>query len=342
MPNGRMSFSKATRIVGVLLLSALTISCIDPSRKGFHKESRFLMGTLVTVTLHGDRQDAATHGAAVFKELSRIEDLTSFHKPSMLNSINDSSGMAPVRVSEELIRIIEISLALAEQTHGAFDPTIGAVTRLWNFSGSAQSRVPEEAEIREALALVNRHLVQIDHAAGTVFLPRKGMALDLGGMVKAYALERTREILSGRAIQSALVDIGGDILAHGEKSVGQDWRIGIRDPRAQSSIRGIVSLRDRFVLTSGDYERYLASDGCRYHHILDPQTGYPAEGVQSVTLVLDKPLVTAPAGLFVMGLKKGLDFIDALPDVYGWIIDSDGVLHGSKAAATRLESAAGR
>jgi len=323
-------------------MSILVVSCIETRPSGLHKESRFLMGTLVTVILHGDRQDVVAHSAAVFKELNRIEDLTSFHKTSMLNSINDASGVTPVQVTEELIGIIGIGLALAEKTHGAFDPTIGAVTRLWNFSGASQSRVPEAWEIRDALPLVNRHLVQIDHEARTVFLPRKGMALDLGGMVKAYSLERAGEILSSRAVQSALVDIGGDILALGEKSSGQSWRIGIRDPRSQGSIKGIVSLKDQFVLTSGDYERYLASDGRRYHHILDPQTGYPAEGVQSVTLVATKPLTTVPAGIFVMGLKKGLDFINAMPDVYGWIIDSAGIVHSSQAAGVRLEGASGR
>ncbi|MDQ1240276.1 MAG: FAD:protein transferase [Thermodesulfobacteriota bacterium] len=330
------------KIAGLLTLAVMMISCIDGSKQGLHKESRFLMGTLVTVTLPGEKQHAARSSSAVLNEIARLEDLTSFHKPSMLNTINDSSGTSPMEVSEELLSIVKLSLVLANQTDGAFDPTIGAVARLWNFSGSGQTRVPPDSEVQEALPLVDWRLVQIDDAAGTVFLPRKGMALDLGGMVKAYALEQAKQTLLRLGIQSALVDIGGDILALGEKSVGQKWRIGIRDPQSQSSIRGIVALKDRFILTSGDYERYLASEGVHYHHILDPRTGYPVQGVRSVTLVVDDSLLTAPAGVFVMGLKKGLVFIDQFSGVYGWIIDADGEVHSSKGAEAVLEGVGGR
>ncbi len=308
--------------VGLLLATA----CRDEGPTGC-RESKFLMGTLVTVTVNGDTTSAVNSCKAVLHEIARIEDLASFHKPSPLNDVNDAAGTAPVETDPELRGLIALSLTLAKQTNGAFDPTIGALTRLWNFSGPGEPRVPAPSEIEHALACVGWKDVQIDETHGTVFLPRRGMALDLGGLVKAYALDQARTILKERGVRSALVDIGGDILALGQKATSKKWRIGVKDPAKPAAIRGIVELADQFILTSGDYERFLEQGGTRYHHILDPKTGYPARGIRSVTLVAKDPLATAPAGVFVMGIARGISFLEQLPDVYGWLIDDQDVVH---------------
>jgi len=311
-------------------------SCKDTRVPNLHRESKFLMGTLVTVSVAGSTAPAeACH--EVLHEIARLEDLTSFHKPSPLNDINDAAGDAPVSVAPELVRIIEHSVTLAKQTNGAFDPTIGAISRLWNFSGPGEPRVPSREKIEQALSAVGWQYVQLDETTNTVFLPRKGMALDLGGMVKACALDRARKILKGRRIESALVDIGGDILALGEKTQGKKWRIGVKDPLRPSSVRGVIELSDQCILTSGDYERFLVENGRRYHHILDPKTGYPAEGVRSVTLVIRDPLITAPAGVFVMGVTRGLTFLEQLPGVYGWLIDEQDAVHQTQNARGLLK-----
>lgn len=326
-----MKAFRASLLVAWCVGSLFVASCQDMGHAPC-RESKFLMGTLVTVTVNGDKTAGANSCKAVLNEIARIEDLASFHKPSPLNDINNAAGSAPVQTAPELRRLIALSLSLAKQTNGAFDPTIGAVTRLWNFSGPGEPRVPSPSEIEQALACVGWQNVQIDETNGAVFLPRPGMALDLGGMVKAYALGRARSVLIERGVRSALVDIGGDILALGEKAPGKKWRIGVKDPTQPSAIRGIVELSDQFILTSGDYERFLEQGGKRYHHILDPKTGYPATGVRSVTLVAKDPLATAPAGVFVMGIARGLEFLEQMPGVYGWLIDDRDAVHETKNA----------
>lgn len=318
-------------VVFVLIILFLT-SCQDMSAPTLHRESKFLMGTLVTVSIAGNKAASAEACQAVINEISRLEELTSFHRASSLNDINNAAGKAAICVAPELVSIIVHSITLAKQTNGAFDPTIGSVSRLWNFSGPREPRVPSSEEIEHALALVGWQNVEVDEANNSVFLPRKGMALDLGGIVKAYALGRAREVLKERKIESGLVDIGGDILALGQKVQDNKWRIGVKDPRRPFTVRGVIEVSDQFILTSGDYERFLVQDGRRYHHIIDPKTGYPAQGVRSVTLVTHDPLITAPAGVFVMGIERGLAFLEQLPAVYGWLIDDQDQVHETQNA----------
>ncbi len=338
-----MKLCRLNCICIVYIMTSLVIaSCKDNASPTIHRESKFLMGTLVTVSVPGDPASSAEACQSVLREISRLEDLTSFHRPSPLNDINNAAGEAPVRVDPELVKIITHSLTLAKNSNGTFDPTIGAVSRLWNFSGSGEPRLPSREAIEKALDLVGWHHVQINEAHSTVFLPRKGMALDLGGIVKGYALSRASKVLKDRGVESGLVDIGGDILALGSKAQGSKWRIGVKDPRRGSSVRAVIELSDQFILTSGDYERFFVHNGTRYHHILDPKTGYPAKGVRSVTIVTTDPMMTTSAGVFVMGISRGLAFLEEMPDVYGWLIDDQDKIHETRNARGLFKDATAR
>jgi FAD:protein FMN transferase len=296
-----------------------------------YKSSRFLMGTLVQITIPGAEETAKAGTETIFSELKRVEDLTSFHKPSGLTKINDQSGNGPIKADSELVSLIGESLRFAKETQGAFDPTVGPLTRLWNFS-AGDPRLPSGPEITAALSKIGWSRVTIDSTAGTIMLPDRGMALDLGGIAKGYALQRAAAIIRERGISAALVNAGGDVLVVGEREPGKPWRIGVQDPRNERAMVAVANLKDCVVQTSGDYERCFISDGKRYHHILNPATGYPADGLQSVTVVAPTGMSTVTAGIFVLGVEEGLKYIEAMPNVQGFLIDIEGRIHKSAGA----------
>jgi FAD:protein FMN transferase len=314
----------------LLAICCIVQACSPTSEQTPSRSSKFLMGTLVNVTVSGDGDQALKAIGAVFDEIRRIEDLTSFHSASELSRINNMAGEQPVKVSQELVTLISNGLRFAHETRGAFDPTIGAVTRLWGFSGTEEARVPQKTEIEKALLKVGWQKVIVDHKDNSVFLPESGMALDLGGIAKCYALDCVRAVLTKNEVRSALVDIGGDILALGEKEPGKPWSIGVQNPREPKRLYAVVKVKDRAVITSGDYERCFFQDGKRYHHILDPRTGYPADGVQSVTIVAPTAMMIPSTGIFVMGVSDGTELLDAIKGVDGLIVDIDGNPHFSK------------
>jgi len=303
-----------------------------------HKANRVLLGTVVEVIVPGRDQNARAADEAVFGELKRVEDMTSFHKPSELSRLNDKAGEGPVHVDPELLQLLAESVRFSRETRGTFDPTVGAVTKLWQFS-AGEPRVPAPAEIQAALETVGWERVKIDNAAGTIELPDKGAALDLGGIAKGYALDRAAQNLRTLGITAALINGGGDVVAIGEKEPGKPWRVGVQDPRDPKGIAAVVTAKDQVVATSGDYERCLIADGKRYHHILDPKTGYPVEGMESVTIV-GKEALTATIlakAVFIMGVAEGLKFLEGFPGYEAFLIDSDGKTHLSAGASKSIE-----
>lgn len=321
-----------------ILLLVLS-SCRGGDSQTVHKSTQFLMGTIVEVAVVAPPQTAKASIHAVFEELKRVEDLTSFHKPSELSRINDSAGRGSIRANPEVFNLIKQALKFAELTGGAFEPTLGPLSKLWNFSGESEARVPEPHEVREALAKTGFQRIRVDVASQTLTLPESGMSLDLGGIAKGYALDRARAVLQDAGVSGALVNAGGDILAMGEKGPGKPWRIGIQDPRIPRGIVAVASVKDKFIVTSGDYERFIEKDGTRYHHILDPTTGYSARGLQSVTVIAPSGVAAdaLSTAVFVLGAEKGLKLIESTPDVEALIIDSMGRQFRSSGAATMIE-----
>jgi len=322
--------------VGTLLVSA----CGQNPDGNLRKTTRFMMGTVVEVIVVGPGDAARKITEEVFDELKRVEDLTSFHKESPLTRLNEAAGTGPVRTDPELLWIISEGLRFAAQSRGAFDPTVGPLTRQWNFSGG-EPRLPEESEIAAALKTTGWKKVNLDSETGTIILPEPGMALDLGGIAKGYALDRAREVLKRSGAVGALVNAGGDILALGEKEPGKPWRIGVQEPRNPRGMVAVASIKDKIIVTSGDYERFFIHNGRRYHHVLDPKTGYPTEGLQSATIVASDG-VTADAtatAVFPLGVEEGLKYIESIPGAAGLLIGSDGRMHFSSAARSLLKPA---
>ena len=327
-------------LTALLLAATLLIaSCSNQNSSGTYKSSRVLMGTFVEVTLSGQGDKAKSATEAIFDEIKRIEDLTSFHKPSALTQVNDHAGQGPFKAEPELLKLIAKSLHFAEKSRGAFDPTIGPVCNLWQFSGGGEPRLPEKAEIVDALQKVGWGRIKIDLEAGTITLSEPGMALDLGGIAKGYTLDRAAVVMEKLGVTSALVNLGGDVLVIGEREPGKPWRIGVQDPRNPKGIVAVAALKDGVIVTSGDYERFFIQNNKRYHHLIDPSTGYPADKLQSVTILAPHG-ITAEAvsvSVFVMGAQRGLKYLESLPGIEGLVIDSTGKISSTRGAQSVFE-----
>jgi thiamine biosynthesis lipoprotein len=298
------------------------------------------LGTLCQVSLYeGGRADYD----AVFTRLREIGALTAFTTASggmgegeatELDLVNLSAGIAPVAVSGELLDLLEEARRYAELSGGAFDPTIGPLVRLWGIGGSG-ARIPGRGEIRGALALVDWRDLVIDRAAGTAFLRRRGQSLDLGAIAKGYAADEAAALLRRRRIRRAIIDLGGNILALGERPGRESWRIGVQDPLEDRGVYlGVLRVTNRSVVTSGVYERYFEEGGRRYHHILSTEDGYPVEnGLLSVTIVAERSIDAdaLSTACFALGLERGLALVESLPDTEAIFVGRDVVLSSGAA-----------
>jgi thiamine biosynthesis lipoprotein len=291
-----------------------------------------VLGTLCQVSLYegGGRADYN----AVFTRLREIEALMAFTTASggmgegeatELDLVNMSAGIAPVAVSGDLLDLLDEARRYAELSGGAFDPTIGPLVRLWGIGGSG-ARVPGREEIRGALALVDWRDLVIDRAAGTAFLRRRGQALDLGAIAKGYAADEAAALLRRRS-RRAIIDLGGNIFALGERPGRESWRIGVQDPLEERGVYlGVLRVTNRSVVTSGVYERYFEAGGRRYHHILSTQDGYPVEnGLLSVTIVAERSIDAdaLSTACFALGLERGLALVESLPDTEAIFVGRD-------------------
>jgi thiamine biosynthesis lipoprotein len=214
----------------------------------------------------------------------------------------------------ELIRVITECKRWGELTDGAFDVTITPFFKLWDFE---RRRIPEEEDLRDVSHLVDYRKIGVSDSLLQI---REGMEIDLGGAAKGYAVDRAVEKLKNLGIQHALVDAGGDIKALGGRGE-EPWKIGVKHPRRNGILR-LIELRDGSVATSGDYEKYFLREGVRYHHILDPRTGYPAEGCVSVTILAETAMEAdiLATGVMVLGTDAGAGLIESLEGVGALIV----------------------
>jgi thiamine biosynthesis lipoprotein len=223
-----------------------------------------------------------------------------------------------------VLDVVESALNYAERSGGAFDPTIGPLVKLWNI-GQDNARIPGDDEIRETLDRINWRDVLVDREAGTVYLRRPGMALDLGGIAKGYAADEAVRIIKKYRIKGAVIDLGGNVFAYGEKAGNWPWqklpwRIGIQNPgenalENRGRYIGVMELRNKTVVTSGVYERFLEVDGRQYHHILSTTNGYPVEsGLLSVTIIADRSIDAdaLSTSAFALGWEKGAALIESI------------------------------
>jgi thiamine biosynthesis lipoprotein len=291
-----------------------------------YRENRIVMDTTCTITvLSPSREKAEEAVEAAFGKIEELEKLLNyFSYESEITKINRSAGIAPVKVSSQTLEIVKKAVDIAEYTNGAYDPTIGPVIKLWGFSSqSAAPSIPPENKIREAIKLVNYKKIHIDISKSEIFLEEKGMEIDLGGIAKGYAADMAVEVIKSKGIKTALVAVAGDIKGFGLKPNGQPWNIGIQNPKTEEDVFATLHLKDTSISTSGDYQRFFVKDGQRYHHILDPETGYPASGIISISVIAPDGFMAdgLSTGIFVLGPEKGIKLLESL-GLSGLIVDS--------------------
>ncbi len=308
-----------------IVLNACNGADNQPTRR-----TQFIMGTLVEITVsHSDPEIIQTATTQAFDEMKRIEQLMSTYLPSSeISRINRAAGKEAIPVSREVEEVIREGIYWSKQSAGAFDITVEPLVQLWDFDGEKEI-IPNENTIRKTASLVNFRDIEIrDH---TVKLKKRGMAINVGGLAKGYAVDRATSILRGM-VPSGIVNAGGDLFAFGQKSKQASWNIGLQHPRKPQDLLAAFAVKNQAIATSGDYQRYFIKDGIRYHHIFDPQTGKPARLMISATIITTEvmdadALATA---VFVMGPDKGIEWVDSMDNVEAMLVLEDETIRYSK------------
>ncbi|MGL4799400.1 MAG: FAD:protein FMN transferase [Cellulosilyticaceae bacterium] len=296
------------------------------------KETRFLMGTAITLTLF-DGQDEATLAKA-FDAIEALErDLSLNASGTLLDEVNDASGIAPVAVNPSMFDVVEKGLYYSQLTEGSFDISVGPLVKLWNI-GFPDARVPSQSEIDATLPLVDYEQVQLDRHAQTIFLTTPGMKLDLGSIAKGYAADVVATLLREAGVQHALIDLGGNIYTLGTKLDGSPWKVGVQDPfNPRGKIIGYIPVANQSIVTSGIYERFLEADGKKYHHILNPSTGYPFDNeIAGITIISDYSVDgdALSTSVFSKGIEEGLTFVESLDGIDAIFISKDSKVYVTK------------
>ena len=273
--------------------------------------------------------------AAAFNEMRRIEKLMDIHDPeSEISRINRLGSKEAIKVSKEIFGVLKEALEYSRLTSGAFDASIRPLSHLWGAKGKLKE-VPEAREIEKQLPLVNYRNIIMNERNQTVEFKKKGMVLDFGAIAKGYALDQAVKVLQGRGIKEALINAGGDIGVIGERV----WKVGLQHPRKENEVLTVIKLKNRAIATSGDYQRYFMKEGQRYHHIINPKTGYPALKCTSVTILAPQATQAdiLATSIFILGPEKGMKLIESSEDVEGIIIDSQGKILLSSGLEGKLQ-----
>jgi thiamine biosynthesis lipoprotein len=294
------------------------------------QKTEAIMGTEVTVTVVArSAQEGAAAIDAVMAEIRRLDRMMSLYKDdSEITKVNLAAGRHPVKVSPEMIEVVEAASEASRLSGGVFDVTIGPLVVLWQMR-LKEGKVPSAEELRKIRPLVNYRNIITDRQASTIFLKKPGMIMDFGGM-KGYIADRAADVLKKRGIHNAIIAVAGDIWVLGRREDGSPWRIGVQHPREHEKTLVTLALSDRYISTSGDYERFVIREKKRYHHIIDPRTGAPSRGVISATLIGKKgalidPLTKAP---FILGPAAGMKIVETL-GAEAIIVDEDGHVYMS-------------
>ena len=310
----------------LMILSMAGCTAGQPEEPPHVSKSNFMLDTYIEITLY-DWTDASTIDLA-FDEIRRLESLLSVEQTgSDLDRLAKAAGEEWVEISPETEEVLRLSKEYAALSEGYFDVTTGPLVSLWNIHNE-QGHYPSQAELEQVLPLIDSDdlLVKEGHA----FLARKGMVANLGAIAKGYIADQVKELLVAQGVEHAVLNLGRNILLIGDKQEGTAFTIGIQDPNEEEGVLAdVVSATGKSIVTSGIDERYFTYQGKKYHHILDPYTGFPADtGLASVTILSD----TSAQGdalsttCFLLGIEKGMALVEQLDDVEALFITTEGEL----------------
>lgn len=283
--------------------------------------------TVVAKDKHKSEQyiDIATN------EIKRIERLiSSWDKNSQTTKINNNAGIKPVIVDLELIELIERSISISMLTDGSFDISYASMDEIWKFDGSV-TKMPPKDKVYASVEKVGYKNILIDRKNRTVFLKKEGMKIGFGGIGKGYAADKVKKLLISNGTRGGIINASGDLTTWGKQSDGKSWYVGVKNPLNKNKIFSWFPVENKAVVTSGNYEKYILINNKRYSHIINPKTGFPTQGIMSVSIFAPKAeLADALAtSIFVMGVNEGLYFVNQIATIDCIIVSDDGVIHYS-------------
>lgn len=308
------------KLLTMIVISILAIGNIGCAKEDINQpisRTEIFMGTPISITLYDGGNQKVLDKA--FKKIVEIEDSVSINKENTeITKLNESAGIDKVKLSDLSYDILKKGIEYSRLSNGSYDITIGVLVKLWSI-GLEDAKVPSKEEINDTIGYIDYNNIKIDDSTKEAFLTKKGMEVDLGSIAKGYAADEVAKILKQEGINSAIIDLGGNIYALGSKNSDNNWKIGIQDPfNDRGQIVGAIEVSDKTVVTTGIYERFIEEDGVKYHHILDPKTGYPYEtDIAGVSIIADNSIdADALSTLtFTKGLKEGLKFVEYLDNV---------------------------
>ena len=291
-----------------------------------------LMGSRFDITVVASSEEIGSINIdEASAEIKRIEKLiSSWDVESETSLINLNAGLKPVKVSDELFSLIERSIQISELSDGAFDISYASLDNIWKFDGSIKE-MPSEIEVKNSIAKVGYRNIVLNEVDQTVFLSKKGMKISFGAIGKGYAADKAKELLISRQVVGGIINAAGDLTTWGTKANGQKWLVGIANPLSEERIFSWLPIVESSVATSGNYEKHFILNGIKYSHIIDPRTGYPSTGVNSVS-IFAKSAETCDAlatAVYILGKDKGLDLINQLGGIEVVLIDSLSQVHKS-------------
>lgn len=291
-----------------------------------------LMGTRFEITVVAPNEDIGYINIdEAVSEIKRIEKIiSSWDEGSETSLINKNAGIKAVKVSPELFGLIERAKKISEITDGAFDVSYASMDNIWKFDGS-MDRAPSEKAIQQSIAKIGHQKIILDAKEQTVFLSEVGMRIGFGAIGKGYAADRAKELLISKQVKGGIINASGDLTTWGTKVTGEKWLVGIANPMSKDKVFSWLPVVESSVATSGNYEKYIVLNGEKYSHIIDPRTGYPTRGINSVSVFakhaeLCDALATA---VFIMGKDSGIHLINQIDGVEVVVVDSDGKIHKS-------------
>jgi thiamine biosynthesis lipoprotein len=313
----------------IILFTGCTKSQSEINQVSYNTPYFFLNSVLEINILDKDKNNEEIQ-KQIFEEVQRLEELMTMKSDkSEVSAINANAGIKPVKVSADTYEVIKSGIYYSKLSNKNFDITVGPLVELWGI-GTESPKVPTEEEIDKALELIDSSKLILDDAEKSVLLENQGMKIDLGAIAKGYVADKINEILIQNQVNSAIINLGGNVYIHGDKS-GEPFRIGIQNPLSQhGEFLGVYKASDKSIVTSGAYERFFEDNGVKYHHILSTKDGYPVDNeLISVTIISDKSIDgdALSTSAFALGLKEGKSLIETLEGVDAIFITKDNKIY---------------
>ncbi|MPQ31609.1 FAD:protein FMN transferase [Clostridium estertheticum] len=304
-------------IIALIFIVLILIFITGNNKKSYIVREFYSLGTSNQLKAYGKKATKAIE-ESIIKVCEIDNKMSVFKNDSEISKINTNAGNKPQIVSNDTYYVIQKAIKYCRLSEGAFDITIGPIVALWGIGKEGQ-QIPSSNEIKEKLKIVNYKDIVLDKDDRSIFLKNKKQEIDVGGIAKGYAADEVKNVMIKNGIKSALINLGGNILTLGTKIDGTPWGVGIQDPfKTRGEFALIISVINKSVVTSGNYERYFEVEGKRFHHIINPSTGDPSESdIVGATIISDNSIDGdgLSTGVYIMGVQKAIKLIEEIEGV---------------------------